>query len=339
MTIISKTTQGGYMKKVILFLYVLTFCSMYQASAFDFSFAKPSATMKEFDIESITLRDVTFLFNVSVKNPYPVGLTLAGVKLKFSVEGKQLFETETSKGFKIKARGEADNKFTVNLKYVDIIKIIKDYSQKEYLETTINTEIIVPTPKAVRKPPIPESFSFKYTLHKKIPAIKPTINIANFSVQEPSLEDVTTALKKAGKNVDPKKAANMISNLISGKKADNIIDPASIDLKLKVNFDIELKNDSKAKLLFSSLDYNFFVNSATLVNGNTTKISSKGDKQVLTVANEFSTRSLAGPILAAFKKRQGAFTVKGNTHIKLPDEIKKDPVKLTFSEGGAFELK
>jgi hypothetical protein len=262
------------------------------------------------------------------------------VKLKFSVEGKQFFETETSKGFSVKAKGSADNIFTVNLKYADIIAILKDYSQKEYLATVIDTEIIIPVPQAVQTPMLPKSFSFKYSLSKKIPALKPNVSVANFSIAQPTLAEVTSALKKSGKqNIDANKALGMFTDIISGKQPDKVIDPKSIDLKLKVNFDIELKNDSKAKLSFSSLNYNFAINSSQLVQGNTTKIENRGDKQVLTVSNEFSTRSLAGPVLDALKAKRGAFLVKGATFIKLPDEIKKDPVKLSFSEGGNFDIK
>jgi LEA14-like dessication related protein len=326
------------MKKAITLMYVMFFCGLCPVSALKFDVPKPSAEIKDFDISAISLRDVTFLFNVTVKNPYPIDLKLSGVKMKFSVEGKQFFETETSKGFKIKAKGEADNVFTVNIKYADIIAIIKDYSQKEFLQTKIDTEIIVPVPKAVRVPPIPEQFSFKYTLSKRIPALKPHVSVVGFKVVQPSLDEVAEAVKKAGKNTDPKKALGMIENMLAGKKAEKVIDPASLDLKIRVNFDIELKNESKSKLSFSSLDYNFFVNQSALVNGNTTKISSSGDKQVLTVSNAFSTKALAGPVLNAFKSKSGAFLLKGSTMIQLPDDIKKTPLKLTFSENGNFSL-
>jgi LEA14-like dessication related protein len=330
--------RGVSMKKIILLMYVMVIGGFYPASALKFDIPKPSATIKDFDISAITLRDVTFLFNVTVKNPYPVPLKLQGVKLKFSVEGKQFFETETSKGFKIKAKGEADNKFTVNIKYADIIAILKDYSQKEFLQTTIDTEIIVPVPDVVKTPLLPEQFSFKYSLSKRIPALKPHVSVVRFKVVEPSIDEVKTALKKAGKNVDPKKAAGMIGDILAGKKPEQIVDPASLDLKIRVNFDIELRNESKSKLSFSSLDYNFFVNSSALVSGNTASISSSGEKQVLTVSNAFSTKALAGPVLNAFKKKSGAFLVKGNTMIQLPADIKKTPLKLTFFEGGDFSI-
>lgn len=326
------------MKKVYLFLAVLGFTSV-SVSAFDLDIPKPTAEIEDFDIESISLRDVTFLFVVKVKNPYPVDLKLKGVKIKFSVEGHQLFETETSRGFKVKAKKTADNRFTVNLKYADIIAIIKDYKNKDYLKTKIDTEIIIPTPRMVRKGPVPESFSFKYKLSQDIPALKPKITIARFHVQQPSPDEVKKALIDAGKSsLNPEKTAAMIGDLLNGKKTSQIIDPSTLDLKLRVNFDIELENESKAALAFTDLNYDFLVNSAPLVKGNTAKIANKGAKQILTVENEFSTRALAGPIKKAFSSGKGVFALNGSTLIKLPDSVKKSPVKLQFSENGDFKL-
>ncbi|MGL4370074.1 MAG: hypothetical protein ACRCUT_10450, partial [Spirochaetota bacterium] len=79
------------MKKLLVFIYVMLLGGLCSASAFTFEIPKPSASIKDFDISAISLRDVTFLFNVTVKNPHPVDLKLQGVKLKFSVEGKQFF--------------------------------------------------------------------------------------------------------------------------------------------------------------------------------------------------------------------------------------------------------
>ena len=324
------------MKRIMIALALLAAAAV-PGIAFDIP--KPSASVKDFDIESISLRDITFLFDVAVKNPYPVDLKLDAVKLKFSIEGKQFFETETSKGFRIKARGTASNVFTVNLKYVDIIKIVKSYAQQDYLDTVIDTEIVVPLPKLPQTVSLPKSLSFKYSLHKKIPAIKPEVSIANFAIVPPSAADVADALRKAGKqSIDAGKAKSMFDDLIAGKKPQQVIDPASLDLKLTTNFDIVLKNDTKAQLAFKDLGYVFAVGGSDLVNGKTTNVTRSGNAQILRVTNVFSTKSLAGPLASALKARKGNFTVKGSTFIKLPDEVKKQPLKLEFSEGGAFNI-
>jgi LEA14-like dessication related protein len=319
------------------FALLIVFGFVFAAAAF--SIPKPSARIKNFDVAAIGLRDITFLFDIAVKNPYPVGLKLESVKMQFNVEGKQFFKTETSQGFKIKARGEASNIVTINLKYVDIIKIIKDYSKKDYLNTTIDTEIIVPLPKIAATKLLPKTLSFKYKLSKRIPALKPTVSVLNFSVVPPSLDDVARALKKSGKSADPKKTLGMVRNILDGKDHEKVIDPSTIDLPIKTKFDIELKNDSRAKLDFSNLNYDFYVDNAPFVKGTTSQIKRSGDRQILTIENSFSSRSLAGPVLAAFKKRKGVFIVKGNTMVKLPLDIKKDPVKLSFDEGGNFDMK
>jgi LEA14-like dessication related protein len=331
------TMEDPRMKRAILAAVIMV-CVIVPGTAF--TIPKPTASIQKFDIDSISLRDITFLFDVSVKNPYPVDLKLAGVKIKFSVEGKQFFETETSKGFRIKSNGSASNVFTVNLKYADIIKIVKSYAQQDYLDTTIDTEIVVPLPSLAVTMSLPKTLSFKYTLHKKIPAIKPDVSIANFAIVPPSAADIAAALKKAGKqSIDAGKARSMFEDILAGKKPQPIIDPASLDLKLTTNFDIVLRNDTKAQLAFKDLGYTFAVGGSNLVDGKTTNITKSGNAQILRVTNVFSTRSLAGPLASALKNRKGDFAVKGSTFIKLPDEIKKEPVKLQFDESGSFSIK
>ncbi len=59
---------------------------------------------------------------------------------------------------------------------------------------------------------------------------------------------------------------------------------------------------------------------------------------MLHVATRFSSRGLAGGLLEALRARRGRFTLSGSTALKLPDEIRKEPLKLEFREGGPFSL-
>jgi len=81
------------------------------------------------------------------------------------VEGSQVFQTSTSKGFKV-----------------------KDYTSRDTLSTEIDTEILIPLPKL---PALPPSLGFKYKLKKQIPALKPRVAILNFTVREPTQTEVS----------------------------------------------------------------------------------------------------------------------------------------------------
>ncbi len=297
---------------------------------------KPEAKIRNFEINAISLYDITLLFDIEISNPYPVGLKLEDIGFTFFIEDKQFFKTSTARGLKIRANGKETSVFTVNLKYADIAKIIKDYTNKDYLDCVVDTVITIPLPDI---PGLQKKITFNYKLKKQIPAIKPSIRITNFNVQMPTKKDITDALKRAGKSAaDSGEIFGMFRDILSGKKARQPVDPASLDLKLKVNFDIEMKNDTRAELQFRKLDYNFFVNNNRLLDGITTDISNKAGKSLLHIQNEFSTKTMSKSILKAFRNKSGKYQLKGEALLQLPASIKKEPLKLKFDETGSFKL-
>ncbi|HOU83829.1 MAG TPA: LEA type 2 family protein [Spirochaetota bacterium] len=323
------------MKKTAI-LSLIIFSAALSAFTIPKSLPKPTADFKGFDIESISLRDINFLFDVEIKNPYPVGLKLDGVEFTFFVENNQFFKTTTSKGLKISAKGKKLNQFRVNVKYEDIIKIVKAYSKKDYLNCKIDMAILIPLPDISG---LPENIRFDYSVNTQIPAIKPTISIANFKVQKPSTAEIAAELAKKKKQASAEKVAGMFADILSGKKTDQVIDPASLDLPITVDFDILLKNETAHKLVFNSINYDFLVNNEKLVKGTTKDIKMQGNTSIIKVSNKFSSKSLGKSMLGFFEKQKGDFAFTGSTFINLPEKIKKDPLKLSFDEKGKFNAK
>jgi hypothetical protein len=294
---------------------------------------KPTATLKSFDIEAISLRDIDFVFNFDIANPYPVALKLDEVKFTCFIEQNQLFSTSTGQGLSIKARNSAVNAFKLNLKYADVIKIIKDYANKDLLACRIDVSIVIPLPKM---PALPKNITFDYSVDTQVPAIKPTVSIANFKVKKPSPDEIKAALKKKGSSVKSADVVAMFSDIVSGKTPKKVIDPASLDIPIDVDFDIVLKNDTRYKLLFKDLDYTFMVQGEKLVTGVTKDIANGGDASTLRVSNRFSSKALSKTLLAFFDQGTGNFALQGTTYLKVPDAVKKDPLKLQFDEKGDF---
>lgn len=321
------------MKKIIpcfIAALLITTCQSLQLKK------KPEARIRDFDIDSISLYDITLLFDIEISNPYPVGLKLEDIGFTFFIEEKQFFKTSTAQGLKIKANGKETSVFKVNLKYTDIARIIRDYNKKDYLSCVVDTVITIPLPDI---PGLQKKLTFNYKLKKQIPAIKPSIRITGFNVKMPTQKDIADALKRAGKNAaESGRIYGMFSDILSGKNARPTIDPASLDLKLKVNFDIEMKNKTRARLEFRKLDYDFLVNNARLVKGVTTDIVNKGTGSLLRVESEFSTRNLSKPVLKAFRNKKGNYNLKGEALLQLPASVKKEPLKLKFNEAGSFRL-
>ena len=63
-----------------------------------------------------------------------------------------------------------------------------------------------------------------------------------------------------------------------------------------------------------------------------------GDTLVVSVSNVLSSRSLGKGVLQVFKQRRGAFSLKGETFLKLPPEIKRTPLRLKIDESGNFGM-
>ncbi len=315
-------------------------CASSESGSLNFSIPKgitlPEVRIKDFDIKAISLRDIDFQFDIEIINPYPIGIRLEKVEFKVDIDKNELFKTTTPSGFKIKANGSAVTPLLLNLEYAKVIHIVKDYNNKEYLVCDISGKLSIPLPKI---PGLPKTFSFPFTVSKKIPAIRPSVAVHNFKVTAPSKAEIQEAIRKAGKNLNADKVVGLLGNLISGKKVDvKKIGLSDLDLKLKVNFDLKLKNNARAKLFFNKLNYDFSINNEKVFRGDTSKTQMAGDTLIVSVANELSSKSLGKGVLRIFKERKGLFKIKGETFINLPADIKKTPLRLSFDEGGNFGL-
>lgn len=331
------------MKRSVGTLLAAAFAVAFSASlsAFELklpdSVPKPTAEMKRFQLEAITLRDVTFLFELAVKNPYPVGLSFKGMTLGFTVEGAKVFTATSQGGFSVPANGEKSNTFTVTLAYDAIIKLVKDYVSKDWLNTVIDGTLVIPLPHIGGLPP---DITFTYSLSKKIPAIKPRLALLNFGVQPPTREQVAEAIVQAGRKTDPGKALGVFKDVLAGRRPSSpVIDPADLDVPLTVSFTIEIRNEARGPLSFDKLGYELTVNGEKLVTGESTKIVREAGRDLITVSNVFSSAKLSRNVKALFSTRKGTFGVTGSASIKFPDEIRKEPVPLSFNEGGSFSVK
>ena len=305
--------------------------------AWAFSFPTPTANLTRFEVSSISLRDVTFLFELTVKNPYPVPLSFSGMNLAFKVEGAQVFTAQSQGGFSVPGNGTKSNTFNVTLSYDGIIKLVKDYTSRDVLATVIDGTLVIPLP---RLPGLPGTYSFHYSLQQKIPAIKPTVSVLDFSVNPPSRDQVGDALAKAGSKVDPGKALGALQSVLQGKKPPAaVVDPSDIDVPVSVSFTISLANEAKAQLSFPKLGYELFVNGDKLVVGESTTVRQEPGRSLITVVSTFSSKSLSKNVRELFSSREGDFRLRGNALVKLPDEISKNPLPLAFDEAGSFSIK
>jgi LEA14-like dessication related protein len=320
------------MKKFSIIFFLPLF--VFSCQSFDIV-KRPKVSIEKFDIDSLTLRDITFLFDIGIENPYPIGLKLDDITITFSIEGNRIVQTKTGKGFRVRANGKESTMFKANLRFDDIIKFIRGYAQRDYLDCNIDVDILLPLPQI---PGLEKYSTFKYNLKKKIPAIKPTIFIEKFTVRKPSVSEIDKALKRAGKDLNPETVSGMLNDIFTGKKVKPVIDPSILDLTFGVDFDIRLRNNTKSRILFDSLEYQFFLDGNQLIAGETENIKNTANESTIKISNNFKSSELSKNILNIFSRKHSAFSLKGFTILKLPDYVTKNSVKLTFDEKGLVQL-
>lgn len=298
-------------------------------------FPKPEAEITSFRLEAITLRDVTFSFELTIKNPYPVELPVAGLTLDFLVEGAKVFHAENQGKLDIPAKKKKASSFTVTLPYEGIASAVKDYLSKDWLQTVVEGKLTIALPKITG---LPKTVSFDYKLNQKIPAVKPEVSILNFSVEAPSEEVVVAAVKKAAKKIDAKDALAGLKAVLAGKKPEKGIQPQDLDLPLTLTYTVAVENKAKAPLGFLALGYGLFVNGQSLAAGQSTDIRQEGTKTLVTIATTFRSGQLSEGLQAVFRDRKGQFRVTGTAELQVPPEIRKEPVPLSFDESGDFRF-
>lgn len=299
-------------------------------------FPKPEAEITSFRLESLSLRDATFSFELTVSNPYPVDLPIAGLDLDFLVEGTKVFRAENQGKFEIPAKKKKATKFKVVLAYEGIASTVKNYLEKDWLKTVIDGTLDVALPKL---PGLPKKISFDFKLTQMIPALKPEVSLLNFSVQGPSENDIEAAIKKSAKKLKLKDVVDALKDVLAGKrKAKPVIKPQDIDVPFTLTYTLVIENKAQAPLGFAALGYSLYVNDESLMTGESAQVTQVGTKTLVTIVNTFRSGQLSDNLQKVFEDRQGRFRVTGNALLQVPAEIRKDPVPLAFDESGNFSF-
>lgn len=313
----------------------LAFLVLPLAPVWSVGFPKPEAEITSFRLDALSLREATFGLELTVKNPYPVDLPVAGLTMDFSVEGTPVFHATNQGKFSVPANKKKANQFTVVLPYEGIIKLVKNYLDKDWLDTVISGKLTISLPKL---PGVPKEISFDYKLTQTIPALKPEVALLAFAVQGPTETQLADAVKKSASKIKPKDAYESFQSILKGKKPEKKIAPQDLDVPFTVTYVLSIENKAKAPLGFKSLGYNLTVNDQHLVEGESTDVKQQGTKTLVTVANTFRSKQLSEGLQQIFQERKGQFRVTGKASLQVPAKVRKDPVPLAFDEGGTFSF-
>lgn len=86
----------------------------------DKQFKQPEVTLGDARMTAMSLADAQLAFDVDVKNPNPIGLSMKGLSYKLQLQDKQLFDGALAERLQIGANGSSRVTLPFTLRYEDI---------------------------------------------------------------------------------------------------------------------------------------------------------------------------------------------------------------------------
>jgi LEA14-like dessication related protein len=149
-------------------------------------FAKPTLHFKTANLASANFSQATVNLIYTLKNPNPLGLSLASVDYAFFVEGKQVVAGAPPDGLKIGANKSTDLTFPANVKFADIVPVVQTFLTKDMAAYRVEGSLGVDTPIGVVKLPLSREGQFEVP---KVPAIEMgSPRVTNLSLTGATLE-------------------------------------------------------------------------------------------------------------------------------------------------------
>ena len=207
----------------------------------------PTVSMDSVSIAGVDLEGISFNANYSVKNPYGVALSIAGLNADVNYKDTKLTTLNTTDGIKVNASSTSSNKFSFKVPYESILKFasaLGKTSAQKTLPFDINGNVSldvsnVPALSALGS----NTLTLPIVTDFEVPVFKPKLSVSNFNVKMPTLNDLKNQLTNGGLGVT--KALQVATTLLSGNKLSaNIFD--GIDMDIDVVFDVNVASEGGA---------------------------------------------------------------------------------------------
>lgn len=274
---------------------------------------KPSVTLSSAEIVSITLTEINIRLHTIVTNPYPVPFPASTLAMDVSVEGSHLSRMD-SKLQSIPASQQKPVPVDVKITYHDLAEIYKKMPGKETLVVSIKGNLAVNFPKQTIIPGLPDHLDLPFEAQKEIPAVLPSIAIRNFRIIRPEIPTTAPELiKRAEQYIDGLFNRNRPS---PGSAAASGL--SQIDVTIRTEFEIVLKNDAAARINFEKLNYVLTVNKENFLSGTDTAILNQGRESVVTVQTSFPLKGITSTLADIIRRKSAAFQLVGSAQIMIP---------------------
>lgn len=185
---------------------------------FNRAFQKPDLRFKTLKLQNISLGGADVDTVWTLRNPNPIGLSLAEVDYTFFVEGKQLVAGAPREGLRIPERGSTDLVFPTNVKFQELVPALAVFLNQDSAKYRAEGHIGVQTPIGVIKFPLKKEGTFEVP---KIPTMTfETPRITHVTLSGATLE---IPLRLTNRNSFPLPIGGLVGNVsIGGAKVGNV---------------------------------------------------------------------------------------------------------------------
>jgi len=218
---------------------------------------KPTVKLDSVSLKSLDMEGFTFKAVYSVSNPYPVSFSVAGLNADVIYNSDSLTSMSASEGITVSGMDTARNTLSFKIPYKTILKLASgsDGKSDEYLPMNVKGSVKLD----LSSVPLfeGETLTLPFTKSFNVPVFKPSFSVSAPALQMPTRAELKDALVNGG--MSAVKAASLAANIIAGNKlSPDALD--GVDLDLKFNFNLNVKNEGSCK-------WNFLLDNCKITSG------------------------------------------------------------------------
>lgn len=176
---------------------------------------KPSVTFQKARLTDFSFSDLTLNIDLAVRNPNPIGVSLAGYDYEFMINNKKFLAGEATQKVRVLANATSTVSIPIGIKFKKLYELFSAAKSSDELPYQVAGHVLVNLPIG--------PFRIPFSAKGKLPTVKiPKISIQNVKVESFSFSGIKLNL---GVNVDnPNSFGFSMANFnydinLSGKKA------------------------------------------------------------------------------------------------------------------------
>jgi len=193
-------------------------CCAALSKLFKSAFQEPDLRFKTVNLRNVSLSGLDLDTVWTLKNPNPVGLSLAEIDYTLFIEGKQVVAGAPRQGLQIRANDTSQLVFPADIKFQEIVPALGTFLNKDTAKWRAQGHIGVKTPIGILKFPLSKEGSFEVPKVPKLEFQPP--RITNLSFNGATME---IPIKLTNRNSFPLPISGLVGQLgIGGANVGNI---------------------------------------------------------------------------------------------------------------------